>query len=54
MYNQAVLPYSTAAILINGWCKEEHLNGYFMFDGFNRSKIRWLRSFFNTLLKVFL
>jgi hypothetical protein len=30
MYNLTVLPASTAAILINGWCKAEHLNGYFM------------------------
>jgi hypothetical protein len=30
MYNRAVLPASTAKILINGWCKAEHLNGYFM------------------------
>jgi hypothetical protein len=30
MYNRAVLPASTAKILINSWCKAEHLNGYFM------------------------
>jgi hypothetical protein len=30
MYNQALLPASTAAILIPGWCKAEHLNGYFI------------------------
>jgi hypothetical protein len=30
MYNLTVLPASTAAILINGWYKAEHLNGYFM------------------------
>jgi hypothetical protein len=31
MYNRAVLPASVAKILNNGWCKAEHLNGYFMF-----------------------
>jgi hypothetical protein len=30
MYNQALLPASTAAILISSWCKAEQLNGYFM------------------------
>jgi hypothetical protein len=30
MYNLTVLPASTAAILINGWCKAKHLNGYFI------------------------
>jgi hypothetical protein len=30
MYNLTVLPASTAAILITGWCKAKHLNGYFI------------------------
>jgi hypothetical protein len=30
MYNLTVLPASTAAILINGWCKAKHLNDYFI------------------------